>query len=45
MVDPVIRIQFEVCEKKNYQRKALDFCVKNPIKGDDGKEDFPDEDI
>ena len=45
MVDPVIRIQFEVCEKKNSQRKALDFCVKNPIKGDDGKEDFPDEDI
>ena len=32
-------------------RKAIkgsvvsDFCVKNPIKGEDGKEDFPDEDI
>ena len=22
-----------------------DFCAKNPIKGEDGKEDFPDEDI
>ena len=22
-----------------------DFCAKNPIEGDDGKEDFPDEDI
>ena len=21
------------------------FCVENPIKGEDGKEDFPDEDI
>ena len=22
-----------------------DFCTKNPIEGEDGKEDFPDEDI
>ena len=24
---------------------VLDFCAKNPIEGEDGKEDFPDEDI
>ena len=24
---------------------VLDFCVENPIKGEDGIEDFPDEDI
>ena len=24
---------------------VLDLCVENPIKGEDGKEDFPDEDI
>ena len=22
-----------------------DFCAENPIEGEDGKEDFPDEDI
>ena len=24
---------------------VLDFCVENPIEGEDGKKDFPDEDI
>ena len=24
---------------------VLDFCARNPIKGEDGKEDFPNEDI
>ena len=24
---------------------VLDFCVENPIEGEDGKEDFPNEDI
>ena len=23
---------------------VLDFCVENPMEGEDGKEDFPDED-
>ena len=23
----------------------LDFCAENPVEGEDGREDFPDEDI
>ena len=32
--------------RKTIKGRALsDFCVENPIEGDDGKENFPDEDI
>ena len=35
-----------MCGQKNYQgKRCIDFCAKNPIEGEDGKEDFPDEDI
>ena len=32
--------------RKNIKESAMsNFCVENPIKGEDGKEDFPNEDI
>ena len=32
--------------RKTIKESAMsNFCVENPIKGEDGKEDFPDEDI
>ena len=48
MVDPIGRIWFEVCGKKNYQRKhSVVFSCQTPppIDGKDGKVDFPDKDI
>ena len=46
MVDPIGRILFEVCGKKNYQRKHIvNFCAENPIEGEDGRKKFPNEDI
>ena len=45
-VDPTIRIRFEVYGEKNYQREyRIRFFAKNPMEGDDGREDFPDKDI
>ena len=44
MVDPIGKIRFEVYGKKNDQRERC-VCAKNPIVWDDGKKDFPDEDI
>ena len=44
-------ILFAEFDLKYVARKTIkgsvvsDFCVKNPIEGEDGKEDFPDEDI
>ena len=46
MVDPIGRIWFEVCGKKNYKRKrSFRFCAENPIEGKDGKKHFLNEDI
>ena len=41
MVDLIDKIRFEVCGKKIIRRSVvLDFCAENPIKREDGKEDF-----
>ena len=46
MVDLISRIRFEVCGKKTIKSSLVsNFCAENPIEGDNGKEDFPDEDI
>ena len=44
MVDLASKVQFEVCGKKNDKRERhIRFLCRD--QGNDGKEDFPDEDI
>ena len=46
MVNPISKIQFAVCGKKNYQRKhGVRFLCREPHRRNDGKEDYRDEDI
>ena len=46
MVDTISRVRFEVCGKEDWQGEhRVYFCARNPIEGEDGKENFLDEDI
>ena len=46
MVDPINGIWFIVCVPKKIKGSTMsDFYAKNPVERDDGKEDFPNDDI
>ena len=44
----ILSVEFDLkyVSRKTIKESAMfDFCAKNPIEGEDGKEDFSDEDI
>ena len=46
MIDPISKIWFQDVARKTIKGSiVLVFFVENPIEGEDGWEDFPDEDI